>query len=172
MCDIRLFRSAYTEFELAREIYRIPRNDEAFLNGIAYHLQQSVEKLLKAFLECKGVTVPNTHDIYKLVRMSRDNGSNVIMTSWLEDRADTLTRWKMDTRYNMDYTVESEKVREGIQEIRHFFDVNGIKEELRPEFSDQKVREKLLSFFPKNFRPADDFEWNCYYQIYRKKIEK
>lgn len=172
MCDIRLFRSAYTEFEFAREIYRILRNDEAFLNGIAYHLQQSVEKLLKAFLECKGVTVPNTHDIYKLVRMSRDNGSNVIMTSWLEDRADTLTRWKMDTRYNMDYTVESEKVREGIQEIRHFFDVNGIKEELRPEFSDQKVREKLLSFFPKNFRPADDFEWNCYYQIYRKKIEK
>lgn len=172
MCDIRLFRSAYTEFELAREIYRIPRNDEAFLNGIAYHLQQSVEKLLKAFLECKGVTVPNTHDIYKLVRMSRDNGSNVIMTSWLEDRADTLTRWEMDTRYNMDYTVESEKVREGIQEIRHFFDVNGIKEELRPEFSDQKVREKLLSFFPKNFCPADDFEWNCYYQIYRKKIEK
>lgn len=172
MCDIRLFRSAYTEFELAREIYQIPRNDEAFLNGIAYHLQQSVEKLLKAFLECKGVTVANTHDIYKLVRMSRDNGSNVIMTSWLENRADTLTRWEMDTRYNMDYTVESEKVREGIQEIRHFFDVNGIKEELRPEFSDQKVREKLLSFFPKNFCPADDFEWNCYYQIYRKKIEK
>ncbi len=95
------------------------------------------------------MTVANTHDIYKLVRMSRDNGSNVIMTSWLEDRADTLTRWEMDTRYNMDYTVE-----------------------LRPEFSDQKVREKLLSFFPKNFRPADDFEWNCYYQIYRKKIEK
>ena len=53
MCDIRLFRSAYTEFELAREIFQIPRNDEAFLNGIAYHLQQSVEKLLKAFLECK-----------------------------------------------------------------------------------------------------------------------
>ncbi len=118
------------------------------------------------------MTVANTHDIYKLVRMSRDNGSNVIMTSWLEDRADTLTRWEMDTRYNMDYTVESEKVREGIQEIRHFFDVNGIKEELRPEFSNQKVREKLLSFFPKNFCPADDFEWNCYYQIYRKKIEK
>ena len=41
MCDIRLFRSAYTEFELAREIFQIPRNDEAFLNGIAYHLQQS-----------------------------------------------------------------------------------------------------------------------------------
>lgn len=172
MCDIRLFRSAYTDFELAREIYRIPRNDEAFLNGVAYHLQQSVEKLLKAFLECKGVTVPNTHDIYKLVRMSRDNGSNVLLTQWIEERADTLTRWEMDTRYNMDYSVEAEKVKEGISEIQHFFEVNEIKEELCPKLQDEKVKERLRSFFPRNFSPTDNFEWNCYYQIYRKKIEE
>lgn len=170
MCDIRLFKSAYTDYELAREIYQIPRRDEAFLNGVAYHLQQSVEKLLKAFLECKGVTVPNTHDIYKLVRMSKNNGSNIILTEWLEDRADTLTRWEMDTRYNMDYYVESEKVKEGIVEIRHLFDINGIKPELRQELQDKKTMEKLSSFFPKAFVPADDFEWNCYYQIYRKEL--
>lgn len=126
MCDIRLFRSAYTDFELAREIFQIPRNDEAFLNGIAYHLQQSVEKLLKAFLECKGVTVSNPHDIYKLVRMSRQNGSNIVLTSWLEDRADTLTCWETDTRYNIDYSVEAQKVQEGIEEIRVLFEMNGI----------------------------------------------
>lgn len=172
MCDIRLFRSAYTDLELAEEIYRIPRNDEAFLNGIAYHLQQSVEKLLKAFLECKGVTVPNTHDIYKLVRMSKDNGSNVILTEWLEDRADTLTRWEMDTRYNMDYSVESEKVKEGIDEIINLFSINGIKRKLRQELFDENVKEKLSSFFPKAFVPSDDFEWNCFYQIYRNKLLK
>ena len=172
MCDIRLFKSAYTDLELAEEIYRIPRNDEAFLNGIAYHLQQSVEKLLKAFLECKGVTVPNTHDIYRLVRMSRNNGSNIILTEWLENRADTLTRWEMDTRYNMDYSVESDKVKEGIEEIRHLFDINGLKRELRQELQDTGMKEKLASFFPKAFVPADDFEWNCFYQIYRKQLLK
>lgn len=170
MCDIRLFKSAYTDLELADEIYRIPRNDEAFLNGVAYHLQQSVEKLLKAFLECKGVTVPNTHDIYKLVRMSRDNGSNIILTEWLENRADTLTRWEMDTRYNMDYSIESEKVREGIAEIKHLFEINGIQRELRTELADQSTKNKLAAFFPKFFVPADNFEWNCYYQIYRKQL--
>lgn len=170
MCDIRLFRSAYTDLELAEEIYRIPRNDEAFLNGIAYHLQQSVEKLLKAFLECKGVTVPNTHDIYKLVRMSGDNGSNIILTEWLENRADTLTRWEMDTRYNMDYSVESERVKEGIEQIRQLFELNGIKRELRQELLDREAKEMLASFFPRDFLPADDFEWNCFYQIYRKQL--
>lgn len=170
MCDIRLFKSAYTDLELTEEIYRIPRNDEAFLNGIAYHLQQSVKKLLKAFLECKGVTVPNTHDIYKLVRMSKDNGSNILLTKWLEDRADTLTRWETDTLYNMDYSVESEKVEEGITEIRHFFDINGVKRKLRCELQDEETKEKLASFFPKAFKGADDFEWNCFYQIYRKQL--
>lgn len=170
MCDIRLFKSAYTDFELAEEIYRIPRNDEAFLNGVAYHLQQSAEKLLKAFLECKGVTVPNTHDIYKLVRMSRDNGSNIILTEWLENRADTLTRWEMDTRYNMDYCVESEKIAEGIAEIKQLFKVNGIQKELREELLDDKIKDKLATFFPKAFVPANDFEWNCFYQIYRKQL--
>lgn len=172
MCDIRLFKSAYIDFELAEEIYQIPRNDEAFLNGVAYHLQQSVEKLLKAFLECKGVTVPNTHDIYKLVRMSRDNGSNMILTEWLEDRADTLTRWEMDTRYNMDYFVESEKIKEGIREVKRLFEANGIQQELRQELQDTNVKDKLIAFFPKNFVPADDFEWNCYYQIYKKQLIK
>lgn len=170
MCDIRLFKSSYTDFELAEAIYRIPRNDEAFLNGVAYHLQQSVEKLLKAFLECKGVTVLNTHDIYKLVRMSKNHSSNIVLTEWLENRADTLTRWEMDTRYNMDYSVESEKVKEGIAEIKHLFEINGIQKELRQELMEESERKKLAVFFPKAFTPADDFEWNCYYQIYRKQL--
>ena len=172
MCDIRLFRSAYSEYKLAVSIFKLPDNDEMFLNSIAYHLQQSVKKVLKAFLECKGVTVPNTHDIYKLVRMSHDNGSNVCLTSWIDEKADTITRWEMDTRYNMDYYVEEEKIREGIKEIGAFFEMNGIKETLRTELSDETVKEKLRSFFPKNFQPASDFEWNCYYQIYRKKMEQ
>lgn len=113
------------------------------MNGIAYHLQQSVEKLLEAFLECKGVTVPNTHDIYKLVRMSRQNRSNIVLTSWLEDRADTLTRWEMATRYNMDYSVEAQKVQEGLEEIRVLFEMNGIKEELRTELKDEGVKRRL-----------------------------
>ena len=172
MCDIRLFRSAYSDYKLAASIYKLPDNDELFLNSIAYHLQQSVEKLLKAFLECKGVTVPNTHDIYKLVRMSKDNGSNVIVTQWIEDKADTITRWETDTRYNMDYYVEADKIQEGILEIGKFFSENGIQEDLRKEFVDASIQEKLKSFFPKNFLPASDFEWNCFYQIYRKKLEK
>ena len=120
MCDIRFFKSAYTDYELAVSIFQIPRNDEAFINAVAYHLQQSVEKILKAFLECQGVTVPNTHDIDKLLRMSKDNGSKIILTEWIEEKADTITRWEADTRYNVDYHVEVGKIQKGIEEIGKF----------------------------------------------------
>jgi HEPN domain-containing protein len=171
MCDIRYFKSAYTDYELAVNIFQIPRNDEAFVNDVAYHLQQSVEKVLKAFLECQGITVPNTHDIDKLVRMSRDNGSKVVLTEWIEDKADTITRWETDTRYNIDYHAETSKIKKGIEEIGHFLQLNGLHQDLRAELKEDSTKEKLKSFFPKDYMPADDFEWNCYYQIYRKKLE-
>lgn len=172
MCDIRFFRSAYADYEVAAGLFKIPRNDEIFVNAMAYHLQQAVEKVLKAFLECQGVTVPNTHDIDKLVRMSKSNGSKIILTSWIEDRADTLTRWETDTRYNVDYYVEVEKIKEGMEEVGKFFGINGLKYELRQELREEGMKEKLQKFFPKNYIPKDDFEWNCYYQIYRKKLEE
>lgn len=106
MCDIRFFKRAYLDCRAAENLLKIPENDEAYMNAVAYHLQQAVEKALKAFLECAGVTVPNTHDIDKLVRMSRDNGSQAVVTEWVKEKADMLTRWETDTRYD----VEEERV--------------------------------------------------------------
>ena len=57
MCDIRLFRSARIDFEMAHVLWERPYNDEMILNNAAYHLQQAVEKVLKGALECVGVTV-------------------------------------------------------------------------------------------------------------------
>ena len=170
MCDIRLFRRAYLDYKAAENLLKIPENDEAYMNTVAYHLQQAVEKTLKAFLECVGVTVPNTHDIDKLVRMSKNNGSRVVITEWVEEKTDMLTRWETDTRYDIDYCVEKNKVQTGLKEIKEFLDINGLKDELREELQDSHVKEKLQECFPKGYCPKDTFEWNCLYQIFRQKI--
>ncbi|MDO4291627.1 MAG: HEPN domain-containing protein [Eubacteriales bacterium] len=172
MCDIRLFQRAYLDYQAAETLLKMPTNDEAYMNLVAYHLQQSVEKTLKGFLECAGVTVPNTHDIDKLVRMSRDNGSRATITEWIADRTDMLTRWEVDTRYNIDYCVEKEKVLKGLAGVKEFLDANGLKEELREELKAPGIREKLKGFLPKSYSPRDDFEWNCLYQIYRRQMQK
>jgi len=171
MCDIRLFRRAYLDWRAADNLLKTPENDEAYMNTVAYHLQQAVEKTLKAFLECVGVTVPNTHDIDKLVRMSKNNGSRVLLTEWIEEKADMLTRWETDTRYDMDYCVERDKVTAGLVQVKRFLDRNGLREELREELKDRESKEKLAEFLPEAYSPGSDFEWNCLYQIFRKRLE-
>lgn len=171
MCDIRFFRRGFLDYRAAENLAKMPENDEAYMNAVAYHLQQAVEKTLKAFLENVGVTVPNTHDIDKLVRMSRENGSQVILTEWVKEKADMLTRWETDTRYDIDYCVEKERVWMGLEEVKKFLDINGLKDELREELKNPDIKEKLAGFFPKNYCPATDFEWNCLYQIYRRRLQ-
>ncbi len=170
MCDVRLFKRAYLDYRAAENLLKTPENDEAYMNAVAYHLQQAVEKTLKAFLECVGVTVPNTHDIDKLVRMSVNNGSRVELTDWIEEKTDMLTRWETDTRYDMDYCVEQKKVQAGLKEVQKFLEINGLNEELREELQDPTAKERLRSCFPKGYQPGSEFEWNCLYQVFRKKI--
>ena len=87
MCDIRLFRSARLDYETAKKLWETPWEDEMILNNAAYHLQQAVEKILKAALECVGVTVPNTHKITRLLSMITANGAGLVITDWIDDQS-------------------------------------------------------------------------------------
>lgn len=171
MCDIRLFRSARIDFETAYVLWERPYNDEMILNNAAYHLQQTVEKVLKGALECVGVTVPNTHKITKLVDMITNNGANLIITEWLDDHSEMLSEWEAETRYNMDFLVEKRKLDKAMREIQDFLEINGIKRELRKELQDVSKKERLLKCLPESKRECNDFELNCYYIMFKKKID-
>jgi HEPN domain-containing protein len=143
--------------------------DEAFLNDTAYNLQQCVEMTLKAFLECVGVTVPETHQLRKLINMSRDNGSPVIITDWIREHAGEITEWEAETRYNFDYYLELHFVQEGLQEIRKFLDINGLREERLEEITEE-IEQQLREKMPKRIEIKDNFELNCYYRVFKKKL--
>ena len=170
MCDVRLFRSARMDLVTAKTLWKTTWDDEMMLNNAAYHLQQAVEKVLKGALECIGVTVPNTHKITKLLSMITNHGANLVMTEWIDDHSEMLSEWEAETRYNMDFIVEKRKLDKAIEEIDLFFHINGIQKELREELQDEAVREKLLSFLPESRRGCSDFELNCYYIMFRKKL--
>ena len=171
MCDVRLFRSAWMDYQMAKSIWEHPYNDEMYLNGAAYHLQQAVEKILKGSLECVGITVPNTHKISKLVEMVYNHGANVQITEWLDDHSEMLSEWDAETRYNMDFVVEKRKLDRAIVEVKNFLIHNGIQEELRDELCDNEVKERLLQCIPEERRNCSDFELNCYYLMFKKKVE-
>ncbi len=171
MCDIRLFKSAFMDYQAAVALYRKPFPDEMFFNITAYHLQQCIEKTIKGALECVGVTVPNTHRIPKLLHMVAHNGANLVVTEWLDDHAEMLSDWEAQTRYNMDFIVEKRKLDRAVLETETFLKQNGIDEALREELREDKVRIKLISYLPKNQQCCTDFELNCYYLMYEKRLK-
>lgn len=122
-----------------------------FLNTVAYHLQQCVEKMLEGALECVGVTVPDMHRIPKLLQMTVHNGANLRVTEWIDDHAEMLGEWEAESCYNMDFIVERRKIERAV-------------------LKDQRVRERLLSFLPESRRTCSAFELNCYYIMFEKQL--
>lgn len=172
MCDIRLFKSAYMDYQAAVKLYKEPFSDEMFLNISAYHLQQCVEKILKGALECVGVTVPNTHRITKLLQMITHNGANLIVTDWIDDHAEMLSEWEAESHYNMDFVVEKRKLDRAVTEIGNFLKTNGIDKQLRVQLQEPAVKRKLVSYLPQDQRDCSDFDLNCYYIMFAKKLGK
>ena len=78
---------------------------------------------------------------------------------------------KQKLRYNIDFVVEKRKLDKEIKEIGKFLQINGISEKLREELQYGKVREKLLSFLPAGKRECSDFELNCYYIMFAKRLK-
>lgn len=169
MCDIRYFRRAKHNYDNAVLVLKHYQADELYLLDAAYKLQQSVEFVLKAFLECKGVTVPETHQINKLLRMTQDNGSACIITPWVAKNAIQLSEWESNTRYDFDYYLELSFVQEGIAEIGQFLEINGLTDKRDPALT-KEVEQELLQKLPKNVIVHDDFELNIYYHIFKKSL--
>ena len=115
--------------------------------------------------------MPNTHKITKLLSMITDNGGGLVITDWIDDHSEMLSEWEAETRYNMDFMVERRKLDRAMEEIGLFFRQNGIQKQLRPELQDGAVREKLLRCLPESRRECSDFELNCYYLMFRKRVE-
>ena len=170
MCAIKSFKLAYHNWNVANTLLKHASSDEMFIIDVSYNLQQCVEKTLKAFLECKGVTVPQTHKIERLIRMSRDNGSAIQITDWLKANSYKLESWETESRYNLDFFTELNEIIEAVNEIKTFLCLNGLTYEREACITDDIVN-KLRLRMPKNLVIVDDFELNCYYHIFKKELQ-
>ncbi len=72
--------------------------DEFAVRTALYHLQQAVEKLLKAVIIYNGEHPAFTHDIGKLADHCKALGENY--SDNLDDISDSLTLWESKSRYD------------------------------------------------------------------------
>ncbi len=171
MCDIRLIIKADTSYNASALMYKtsIDHPDAYYLDIACFHIQQSVEYALKGFLEFTGVTVPRTHDIDVLVKMTKNNGSSCIITDWLERHASELTSWEAESRYNMGFYTVREQVGEALVKVKEFLNINGICPKLLPELTPE-VQNILTKRIPLSDKPRSNMKWNVLYMLFRKKF--
>lgn len=111
-----LLDMANTQYRIAKVLYKSIGEDEAFINAIGYHLQQSAELAIKHLLETSAVKYPKTHDIGELLGMLPDNFD----TSLLTPISGLLTSWEAKTRYIKDYRLSVRQIDAGLKDVGEF----------------------------------------------------
>jgi HEPN domain-containing protein len=101
--------------------------DEFAVRTALYHLQQAVEKLLKAMIMYGGEYPAFTHDIEKLSEHCKKLG--VTFSDNLDDISDSLTLWESKSRYDPYITFSKRKY----EKAKDFY--NEIHEKLMQEIT-------------------------------------
>jgi len=100
--------------------------DESLTTTAAFHVQQCVEKSLKALLELNNRKIPRIHDLLKLIRRI-DNDQINISLSVNEEILDQINQVYIDARYPADFGLlpegkpSTKKVEEFINEAENVF---------------------------------------------------
>ena len=85
--------------------------DEYAARGCSYHIQQAIEKQMKALLLAYGIDYPRVHNIQTLLNKIRENDIQLDenLLNDIEDLSDTLTAWEAMSRYDADQSFTERK---------------------------------------------------------------
>lgn len=121
-------KKAKQDYFVICEIYPKINHDEQEYDMVCYHIQQCLEKLLKALISLKGEQYQYTHNIMKLCNQIEqlyfDNEDILdFIENNIKPNATMYTTWKSQSRYNVDFIELRKNVEDGFDIIEKMFDL-------------------------------------------------
>jgi HEPN domain-containing protein len=116
-------KNAVKMFKMAEKDFKALKNmtDETLfdIEIFGFHAQQTVEKLLKAWLSAIGVKYEKSHDLQILFSLLNANGQNVpAELETLENLTDFSVNFRYDVFDNVDASLERNETINQIQQLR------------------------------------------------------
>ena len=106
--NIDLLRRAMADFSIVEIILAAELSDPVQLDIAAYHLQQTIEKLLKHEMTKNGIMFKFVHEIDVLCDQMEESG--LILPEWIRRFEDLLTSYATKTRYHNTIVASKSKL--------------------------------------------------------------
>lgn len=119
--DRDLFKIALGDLKCAKGLYKFytQKNDERYLSGVAFHLQQALEKCIKSI--STGNDMGENHDIESLISIAKEMNIDLLLSDYLISNSKMITSWDEETLHDYhDYKVDKEKVKEALPYVEEY----------------------------------------------------
>lgn len=101
-------------------------HNQIYLNYIAYHVQQAIEKMLKFQLEMQGEKYPHTYRIGVLIDECLTLGIDI--PELIQDYDVVITEWATGTRYDSSFVTSKRQLLKVMECLEKWFEA--IKEQI------------------------------------------
>ena len=95
-------------------------------NICAYHLQQAVEKLIKAQIYISGYQYNErdlyTHNIAALIAYIEKNSIPVIIPHFIDINSHIITSWEAGSRYDMHFSIRADTLEKYLRVIDEWYE--------------------------------------------------
>ena len=113
-----LLRRAAADFQTVEILLAQELSDPFQLDIVAYHLQQTVEKLMKHEMTTIGVEFKRVHEIDVLYEQMEENGLEP--PKWIWPVAELLTDYAVKTRYQKNLVANKRKLMELVPKVQSY----------------------------------------------------
>lgn len=113
--ELDLARALASKAESDLRMAEIGIEHDAPLDAVAFHLQQTAEKLLKALLASRSILYPRTHDLEALLDLALNNFGDL---NEFRERLLGLNAYAVEIRYDAALYPDREEVLAALETVR------------------------------------------------------